>query len=414
MRPVTSHLRRVVDPDALGIVSADEVKDLFRERLGVEPDEVEIEALVKQPYVHIYSRILQLFKRQGRPLAETRTNVVPVLMLFRNNESYIETSLPTILDVLQRALELLHMRPRFYFYENNSKDNTRHLLRRVAEERDTMLVTEDLPDVKQGGDRTSTRCKRMALCRNAVMSMALPDIVSAPLVLMLDTNVFFSVNTVLHLAHALTISPRVGMTTACTMDARNPEHYYDTYAYMDLKDLQRRNPYISVHRYHCMLRTCNQCAHFQRLYLETINPNQPAVRDVASAFAGIAALRPAAMLSSQWFSQNNLCEHIDFCKHMRQAGYRVCLLPYAHAEWAATFDLVQQSRSVANRLQKLCRQPLNLGLSKKIRTLQLEATGEHDNGEPGREYDHLRAAPRPVSAAKRRVRVPRVSRKLPS
>jgi hypothetical protein len=134
------------------------------------------------------------------------------------------------------------------------------------------------------------------------------------------------------------------------MDVRAPTHYYDTYAYSDLRD----HKYASVHRFCCMLRTCEECAvRGRRLHSKLLHTSTHALYDVGSAFAGVAALRPEAMLQSAWHSDNNHCEHIHFCKSMRVKNFRVVLLPRCHAQWMATFDLFAKPKNQKYTMQML-------------------------------------------------------------
>jgi hypothetical protein len=164
--------------------------------------------------------------------------------------------------------------------------------------------------------------------------MALPGILSAPAVVLIDTDVVFPPTTLTRLLDVVEAKD-VGMATACTRDARQPGHYYDTFAYVGVDE----DPTVSVSRRTCALKTCAQCRpRCRRGASAPINPKDPRPHVVASAFAGLAVLRPAALLSAEWRSDNNLCEHVRFCQEMRASGHQVVVAPTARAEWFDKFD----------------------------------------------------------------------------
>jgi len=399
---------------------------IFAEILRREPTEMEYHRLERGAFLDVYNTVLRLWKRTAmqEPTVEpTAVSVVPVMMLFRDNEEYCRRCLPDIMRTVSNAVSLMGWRARFYFYENNSADRTVALLRELAAFFPIVLRSEALPlppASECSGERTTTRCSRMALCRNAVMAMALPDLVRAPVALLMDTNVFASADTIIGVVAAVMGNPRVGMATACTKDARNIMHYYDTFAYLCTED---PDPSVSVHRYQCMLDGCAECAARRRPHVRLVHPAQSSLFDVASAFGGLAALRPGAMLLSEWYSANNLCEHIEFCRCMRRSGFRVVLVPSAHAEWLSEFSLFLQYGYIARRVMGLVHLRPDRESTRKIRTWtvlkrddgSLDPTGAHpDRGRrrtgagqaDGRGgHDNPRAAHGPVCVAKRRVRV---------
>lgn len=400
---------------------------IFAQTLQREPTEAEYYRLERGAFLDVYNTVLRLWKRTADHAMQPpdAPAVVPVMMLFRDNEEYCRRCLPHVMRTVSNAVNLMGWQVRFYFYENNSVDQTVALLHATAASFPVVLRSDVLPTPPASecsGERTTTRCNRMAMCRNAVMAMALPDLVRSPVALLLDTNVFASADAIIDVVNAVMENPRIGMATACTKDARNVMHYYDTFAYMCTEDA---DPDVSVHRYQCMLSTCTECAARRRPHVRLFHPAQSGLFEVASAFGGLAALRTSAMLLSEWYSANNMCEHIEFCRRIRHSGFRIVLVPSAHAEWLCDFSLFRQYDYIARRVMGLVHLRPDRDRARKIRTwsvLKAAPTrddgsldpigarlgrGRTDSGQAGGRgrHDNPRTAHGPVCVAKRRVRV---------
>ena len=101
-------------------------------------------------------------------LLSASSTLVPVLMLLYNDGVYCTKYLPSFMHAMAIGLAHYGFRPRFYFYDN-STDGTPDGLAQLARDFDA---------------RSSTRCNRIAACRNALMGMALNDVRQAKLVLL--------------------------------------------------------------------------------------------------------------------------------------------------------------------------------------------------------------------------------------
>lgn len=297
-------------------------------------------------YFDLYQYCLYQWQQQRDSFVwPAQTQTIPILMLLHNNEAYCQTLLPVMLNVFQKELGHQGYRCQFFFYENNSTDQTAALLQQLALTYPIAVCSEQLDcDFKdfQGCNlaRSSVRCRHLARLRNALLGMALPAIVRAPFLFLLDTNIYCSQSTVTQLVATLQQQSNIGMVTACTMQLDHPSHYYDTYAYTDLQERATN----SITRYTCALANCPHCQKKKRrMPLFSFNT---AAWPVASAFAGVAALNPLATLTGAWYSDNNLCEHVYYCAKLREAGYQIFLVPSAQAIWAPHFDLSTQQQIV--------------------------------------------------------------------
>ena len=259
-----------------------------------------------------------------------------VLMLFHNNATYVQHTLPRLMRATRNAANRCGLATIWYFYENDSTDGTPERLRALRS-RSVHVCTEQTQAAAHGVElsRTEERATRMSRLRNALLGMALADVAVADAVLCIDTNVWFRECDVAQLLACVLARPDVGLVGACTMDVRNVSHYYDTYAYESLDEM----PGQSVDRITCPWSRCDQCR-WRRGQAAPLAPGP--LHFVASCFGGLAAVQPAALLRARWSSVQRACEHVALCAAMRQAGFAVAVLPAARALWSATFPRTRQ------------------------------------------------------------------------
>jgi hypothetical protein len=314
--------------------SADSIRALFIERLCREPTVIEMNKLQHASMAHVWYELLLTYKREQPILAPTKsTKVVPVLMLFHNNEEYCRTLLPKVMVNIQAALETLGLQSRFYMYENDSVDQTPKILKRL----DAFVFSEPLQEespVLAAMGRTSLRCNRIAFLRNAMVGWALPDIVNAPFVMCVDSNIVLSKNSVVRMFQAM--GPGIAMATPNTVDASCPTHYYDTYAYTAL------NTRPSFNNILCPKEDCLKCEAPIRM---------PLIQKVHSAFGGACVLMPKALLNSFWSSKDDLCEHVAFCRHL--APGHVVVVRDATALWLSSFKVYHEHKNVQKHVHAL-------------------------------------------------------------
>lgn len=273
----------------------------------------------------------------------TRPDLVPVLILLRNDELYVRNYLPGLMSRVRTAFMHHHLRAHFYLYENDSKDATPSLLQQIAaKDRDTMVCCEQLNHSSSGACRTNDRCTRMALYRNSIMGMALGDIQRSELTLCLDTNITFSEQTLHRMIDAITNQPQLGMALAMTEDLLTKYHYYDTYAYTCIKD---RIKNASLHRFHCPVKECNSCTKsrsYMNKFVAKFSRDQKTLHYVASGFGGLALIRSRVLERVHWESKNNLCEHVAMCAMIRKLNWNIAIVPWAKATW------VQELKAITN------------------------------------------------------------------
>ena len=342
-------------------------------------------------------------------VSNKRGTTVPVMMLMFNDETFAEKYLADGLRAIGIGLAHFGFVPHFYFYDN-STDATPAILQELSAKFPITLVSEPLPDCvpKGGGSRSSDRCNRIGACRNALMGMALDCIVKAPLVVFMDTNIFAGAGCLVELVHAAVTNPRVGLATACTASATNREHYYDIYAYSPVNVLENHRLVSHV----CPMKDCQErmCKTHRRSGWPLLAWNSTKLFDVFSAFGGLAVGRPEAVLAGRWRSEFDRCEHVAFCRDLRAAGYRVVIVPQAHALWIS--DLTQVSPATLKASHNQIKRPVAAATAEKMwktstsKDERVARACAKSAGTSG----HVRAPPshRPVPVKVGRVRLPRV------
>ncbi len=331
--PVWSYLSALCDGAETHNVET--LKNMFTSRLHRLPTEKEIDRLRNASFASLCYELLLMFKREQPVNLVKMTKRVPVLMLFYNNEDYCRVMLPKVVDNIQIALQTLGLEPVFYMYENDSIDQTPRLLKRF----NGHVVSERLPAISSYAiGRTTLRCNRIAFLRNAMVGWALPDIIKAPYVMCVDSNIALSTNSVTQLFQAM-VTPSVVMATPNTVDASCPTHYYDTYAFTPLhKPAKATN-------IHCPKEDCFKC--------EGKSP-MPVLMHVQSAFAGACVVSSQALLKSFWSSKGDLCEHVAFCRHL--APGRVVIVRDAISVWLSSFKVYHEHKHVRKLINALLRQ----------------------------------------------------------
>lgn len=322
-----------------GTVQPHELNTIFQHRLHREPTVTEHARFDHYSYFDVYQYTLRCWLQARAAFVWPATStVVPVLLLAHNNEDYCRDLLPHLLFLFKQVCGVSGWTPHFYIYENNSTDGTVALLQQLQQRWPMTLCSEQLgnPFAEYSGcnmERSTVRAAHMARLRNSLLGMALPAVVRAPCVFLLDTNVWFPATTLQHLLNILYTCPKVGMATACTTQVDFPSHYYDTYAYTNL------TAQASSRQFGCALAGCVPCSRRKSrpLLLPAVTTKQPYWL-VSSAFGGLAGLTRHAMVAGLWYSDNNLCEHVHYCQQLQQNEHGVAVVAKAKALWAPMFS----------------------------------------------------------------------------
>lgn len=260
-----------------------------------------------------------------------------VISLFRDSASYIHDTFANL-----AALERQHDVD-YYFYENDSADETVALLRTWMTNRPGTLVSERLGRPRFSQTTEPERLTAMADYRNRILRTARQS--RSEWTLLLDSDVSFSSTTIdtLH-AHAdasvAMLTPCVEYNVACHMCSPTcgRRAYYDTFALRDRAN--RRGQSFS----------CNPF--WEADDRDAWAAGHPV--EVHCAFAGAALIRTHVLHQCVWDSAGD-CEHVPFAGQVRTHG-RILAVPAARVETTAA--AIAPSPAFLRMQHDLMRNPL--------------------------------------------------------
>lgn len=223
--------------------------------------------------------------------------------MFRDSESYL-------FDTFERldALEKMTNESTFayFFYENDSTDNTVSLIEQWLSSKKGSLLSEKLNKPKFSHSSAVERQIDMTYYRNRMLENAKP--LDSNYTLILDSDVIFKPNLINQYLEYLTddvvmVTPNVLQNIKCKMFDESQDSYYDSFALIDKYD------------HHGMTWASNPFFHHsdRKLWEE-----KKAV-EVKSAFGGCPLIKTFALNQVQW-STDGGCEHWNFCRDIRQYG----------------------------------------------------------------------------------------------
>lgn len=246
--------------------------------------------------------------------------VVAVLSLWRNSEDYIKRSLMQ----LEEAEELLKTRNIscvYSFFENDSTDNTPHLLLKWLKNRAGLLTSERLNAPKWGSVASLERVRYQARYRNMALE-PLNNYYHYDYLLIVDSDVHWQPELITGMIDALDKNEKWGMVSPnTTQNVRDyvgdtdKDSYFDSWSLKDLDGRQcltfAANPFLSQ---------------VDRMLWDA---GLPVVCN--SAFGSIAMTKAEAMDYVEWSVVDGV-EHWEFCRRIRDNGYQVVADPSLHAK----------------------------------------------------------------------------------
>lgn len=242
------------------------------------------------------------------------------MCLFRDSEK----NLPFFFKRLEGLEKQYDME--YYFYENDSKDNTVEELEIWMLNRKGKVFSEILDNPSFGHTTQKERMKYMTYYRNKLLDSITP--LDSDYCFIIDSDVDYTPDIIeKYLSHmgkdVAMCTPFVKQTVKCNMCNCNKQSYYDTFAIQD-KD-----------NYQGVLLSCNP---FLRAQDRKDWDNKKPV-SVNSAFGGAALVRTIAVNNSRWDtkpriskvknigeSETGSCEHWSFCEGVLKYG-KVIVIP---------------------------------------------------------------------------------------
>ena len=237
---------------------------------------------------------------------------VTIFSLWRDSESYIQRALSQV-----KALEANNKDVQFeyYFYENDSKDNTRAILQDFFIGRKGKLIAEDIGSFKFGSTLEKNRMISMAQYRNKILHAARP--MDSDYCIVWDSDVKFSPdilhNFLKYKDEGGMLCPNIRQDIPCVMGSGKEDSFYDSLSLIDVYDIQcmtwADNPFYDE---------ADRAKYEQGLPIE-----------VNACFGGFVVFKTDILNNEkvEWFSDGSL-EHWGLCRKVKEyTGEKIIFLP---------------------------------------------------------------------------------------
>lgn len=267
---------------------------------------------------------------------------ISIICMFKNNEEYLKRFFFNIVKELEDTYDVSFD---YYVIENNSKDNSRELLKDFFKKKSTkskLLLFNMNTDFFVGGNgKQYERIKNITNIRNKLINSITP--LNSDWCLFIDSNIFFKKEILADMFKCEPSNNNIGMITPYTQQLFIPEvhgsyipnlkqpsllnHYYDTFS---LYDKENKNfwPY-------CPFQKCKTCKSKEFKNRITI-PETDSIIDVNSCFGGFALIKTEIInnklirwdtMSHNVLTDESICEHFFFCYLLKKmTNYRIVLL----------------------------------------------------------------------------------------
>jgi hypothetical protein len=229
---------------------------------------------------------------------------ISIFSLWRDSESYIQRTLSQL-----EAIENKHPNIEFsyFFYENDSIDNTKKILEKWLVGRNNKFLSENLDWPKEGSVITTSRMLKMAYYRNRMINLG--RFINTDYSLIFDSDVVFDellIEKFLSKIDDETVmyTPNVKQNIKCKYCNCGQDSYYDVAPLFDSNNQQglhwSHNPFINI---------------FDRIKFDKKQPVE-----VNSAFGSLAFFKSYVLNFCNWKSHSGLLEHILFCEDVKKFG----------------------------------------------------------------------------------------------
>ena len=230
-------------------------------------------------------------------------DTIAVYALWRDSEPHIKRTLSQLED-----LESLDYDFEYYFYENDSKDNTVSILKNWLKEKKHKFEHQTLDAEKFGRVTTIERMKFLCECRNKCKQL-LEDSDSKYTIL-IDSDVYFTkenliqhIESIQNIDDCVLITPNIRQNIPDYTFGITEDSYYDVYPLFD-KDNGRGFYWAD----------CPFKNGIDRMNWYLGNPIK-----CNSSFGGFALIATEILKKVNWSSDGE-CDHVNFCKELSKFG----------------------------------------------------------------------------------------------
>lgn len=235
---------------------------------------------------------------------------VSVFCILRDSEK----TLSKLFSQLEELESLKDYEFSYFFYENDSLDNTRELIKNWMKLRKGNFLFENLGAKKFGSVADPERMRFLCDCRNKNKNLAGEN--KSEYSLLIDSDIEFnSKNFLLHieainnLPEAIMITPNVRQPIKDLMFGETQDSYYDVYAFRD--NFGNKGVYFT------------DCPSFLINDQKAWKKNKPI--KVLSAFGGFALIKSSVFNKVEWSADIN-CDHCNMCFLISRMG-QIYILP---------------------------------------------------------------------------------------
>ena len=229
---------------------------------------------------------------------------IAVYSLWRDSEPHINRTLKQLEDL--ESLSDLSFD--YYFYENDSKDNTASILVDWISSREGDLLTEKL-DAKSFGRTTDTE-RMVAMCDFRNRCKDLVSSSDSKYTILIDSDIIFNKdNLLMHLSliekldDAAMVTPNIRQNIPDYVYGFTDDSYYDVYPLFDRFGSQ------GLYWTDCPLRNG----------IDRMNWSLGKPIKCKSAFGGFSLIKTEILKKVKW-STDGACDHVNFCKEVNEHG----------------------------------------------------------------------------------------------
>tara|TARA_B100000131_G_C18116713_1_gene611525 strand:- start:1519 stop:2325 length:807 start_codon:yes stop_codon:yes gene_type:complete len=231
------------------------------------------------------------------------SNTIAVYSLWRDSEPHIDRTLKQFED-----LESLDYEFEYYFYENDSEDNTASILIDWTSSREGNLLTERINTKKFGRTTDMERMKTMCDLRNRCRNLVLGS--QSKYTVLIDSDIIFNkenllkhIETIESLDDAAMVTPNIRQNIPDFVYGLTEDSYYDVYPLFDRFGSQ------GLYWTDCPLQNG----------IDRMNWSLGKPIKCNSAFGGFSLIKTDILKKVKW-STDGACDHVNFCKEVNEFG----------------------------------------------------------------------------------------------
>lgn len=249
---------------------------------------------------------------------------ISVFSLWRDAENYIQRTL-SMLEAVESQNSQLEFS--YFFYENDSRDNTAKVLSKWLESRAGRLLSEKLNFPSEGSVYTTSRMLKMCYYRNRMINIG--RFIDSDYSIVFDSDILFDSDIVSRFLskvdeETIMYTPYITQNIKCKLCRCGKDSYYDVAPLFDKYGQQGLhwacNPFSNI---------------FDR---QEFGLGKPV--EIKSGFGGFAFFKSFPLNFCNWRTES-MCDHILFCEDIRRFG-KIKIYPDIHVKVELSQELLKK------------------------------------------------------------------------